>query len=341
MKALTASEAASFANARLIGNGDALIQGVAEIEEAGMRDLAYAVSAKYVEKLKNSAAEVVLVPPGDWEFEGKTLLVAEKPYFALARILEAMDDRVLSQRGISPEAHIHPDASVASDAVVYPGVFVDAGAVIGSGVILHANVTVLSGSGIGEQSVLYPGAVVREGCQVGKRCVLQPNCVIGSDGFGFVEVAGSHFKIPQIGRVILEDDVEIGANTTVDRGTFRDTVIGMGSKLDNLVQIGHNVLTGKACLFAAQSGISGSTKLGDHVTFAGQSGSVGHIKIGSRTVVMARGVATKDLPGGQFISGFPGRDHSRDIREQAALKRVPELRKKLIRVMRFLGLETG
>jgi UDP-3-O-[3-hydroxymyristoyl] glucosamine N-acyltransferase len=163
--------------------------------------------------------------------------------------------------------------------------------------------------------------------------------VIGGEGFGFAPDRGVHHKIPQVGGVIIEDDVEIGANVCIDSGTIRPTRIGAGTKVDNLVQLAHNVETGNGCLFVAQSGVSGSTRLGNHVTFAGQSGAVGHVEVGDRSLIYARGVVTSNIPADSKISGFPGRDHKEDMKFQAALRKVPKLREAIREIVKYLKLD--
>ena len=187
--------------------------------------------------------------------------------------------------------------------------------------------------------VIYPNVTIRENCTLGDRVILQPGAVIGSDGYGYVLSEGVHHKIPQLGNVILGDDVEVGAGTTVDRGTLRATEIAEGTKLDNLVQIGHNARLGKGCLMASQSGVSGSTQVGDYVTFGGQSGSVGHIQIGDNSTVMARGVATQSLDPSSKISGFPGRNHKQYLKLLAGQNAIPRLRKDVLRILKALGLK--
>jgi UDP-3-O-[3-hydroxymyristoyl] glucosamine N-acyltransferase len=322
----------------LIGVCPHPLTGVTEIEDAGPKDLVFAVSARFVEKVRRSQCGLAVVPEGTVDLDCPHILV-KSPYLAMSQILGAMHDYVPSEKGRSPQACVHPEAVVHKDAILHAGAFVDKGATVGANTILYPHVFVGQNSQIGSDCILYSSVTVRENCKVGNRVILQPNCVIGSDGFGFTRIGNEHHKIPQIGGVILEDDVEIGSNTTVDRGTFRDTVIGAGTKIDNLVQIGHNVVMGRGCLLASQSGISGSTTLGNFVTFAGQSGSVGHIRIGDNTVLMARAVATHDLLGGGYFSGFPCKDHKEDLKEQASTRRMVSLRKLVLKMAALLKIK--
>ncbi len=182
---------------------------------------------------------------------------------------------------------------------------------------------------IGDHTVLYPNAVVREHCRIGARCTIHSCAVIGADGFGFTTEAGVHTKVPQVGGVVVEDDVEIGAHVGVDRATLGATVIGKGTKIDNLVHIGHNCRIGENCLIVAQTGISGSTKVGHNVTFGGQVGTVGHISIGANSVYAARSGIIGDMPEGVFCAGFPVQPHTEWLRVQAAMRRLPEMVKKV------------
>ncbi|MBW7875510.1 MAG: UDP-3-O-(3-hydroxymyristoyl)glucosamine N-acyltransferase [Candidatus Cloacimonetes bacterium] len=338
MRPIAAVELASLAGGVLVGTCPHPITGVSEIDDAGPADLVFAVNPRFVDKVKNSRCGLAVVPEGTSDLVCPHILVPN-PYQAMSIILGAFHEYIPSQTERSPQAFIHPEASVDPSVLVYPGVFVDKGTVVGANTILYPNVFVGQGSRIGSDCTVYSNVSIRENCKIGNRVVLQPNCVIGSDGFGFTRIGQEHLKIPQIGGVCIEDDVEIGSGTTVDRGTFRDTVIGAGSKIDNLVQIGHNVVMGRGCLLASQSGISGSTTLGDFVTFAGQSGSVGHIHIGSNTVLMARAVATHDLNGGGYFSGFPCRDHKEDLKDQAAARRMVSMRKLVLKMAALLKIK--
>jgi len=224
---------------------------------------------------------------------------------------------------VDPSVVLGGGVSVGPNAVIGPGCRIGDRTVVGPGCILGEDVTV------GSDCLLHPGVVVRERCTVGDRCILHPGVVLGSDGFGFATVDGVHHKVPQVGTVVLEDDVELGANVCVDRGALGETRIGRGTKVDNLVQIAHGVTVGKGCLLVAQVGISGSTVLGDHVVMAGQSGVAGHLKIGNRVVATAKAGVVRNVPDGTMVSGFPARPHREWLRDAAALRRIEALRQKV------------
>ncbi len=317
-----------------------VITGVAEILDAGSTDLIYAVDKRRVELVEKSQCGLAILPQGDWKVKVPNVCV-KNPYLAFAKVLELLNDYVPEQVGISSKAIIHPESEIGMDVEIHPGAVVCRGAKVGDRTIISSNSVIGEGVEIGDDCLVYQNVVVRERCQIGNRVVLQPGCVIGSDGYGFVHEDGVHHKIPQIGIVVISDDVELGANVTVDRGTFRPTIIGKGTKVDNLVQIGHNVIMGQGCLMASQSGISGTTKIEDYVTFGGQSGSVGHITIGKGSVIFARGVPTQSIKPGSKISGFPGRDHREDLRTIATMRRLPSLLKEIRRILRDLNLIPG
>jgi UDP-3-O-[3-hydroxymyristoyl] glucosamine N-acyltransferase len=237
--------------------------------------------------------------------------------------------------GVHPSAVVAPGAELEPSASVGPGAFVGRGARIGARSILQAAVRVLDEARIGEDCLLYSGVVVRERCIVGDRVILQPNCVVGSDGFGFAfDAEGDgdgpvHRKVPQAGIVRIEDDVEVGACTCIDRATLGETVIGRGTKIDNLVQIAHNVTIGPLSLIVAQVGIAGSTEIGTGVVLAGQVGVVGHLKIGDGARAGAQAGVTRDIPAGETYTGYPARPHADWLRSNAALQRLPELVKQV------------
>ena len=314
------------------------ISNISEIASAQPGDLVFAVSADKVRQVESCNASFAILPKGRWNVDIPHVMVTN-PYRAFAKVLELMNAYIPSLKGVHKATTLHPQAMVEPCVTLYPGVFVDAGVKIGKRTILYANVSVGMNVEIGDDCIIHANCTIREGTKIGSRVVIQPNAVLGSDGYGYTKEDGVHHKIPQLGNVIVEDDVEIGAGSTIDRGTFRETVIGRGSKIDNLVQVGHNVKMGVGCLMAAQSGVSGSTIMGDYVTFGGQSGSVGHISIGSHATIMARGAPTKDVREGSLISGFPGRDHRKHIKVMAAQERMVGLRREIIDAIKKLKSE--
>ena len=210
-----------------------------------------------------------------------------------------------------------------------PFAVVDDNAEIESGVVIYPHVYIGQFAKIGAGSILYPSVTIREYCQSGKNCIIHPSAVVGSDGFGFTTKDGVHTKVPQVGNVIIEDDVEIGAHVGIDRAAMGSTIIGKGTKIDNLVHIGHNCKIGKNCLIVAQTGLSGSTIVGDNVTFGGQVGTSGHLTIGSNSVFAARTGISKSMPEGSFCAGFPIQSHTDWLKTQAAIRQLPELIKKI------------
>lgn len=316
-----------------------VISGVSEIIDAKSSDLVYAVDARRVNQVESSDCGFAIVPRGNWEVTCPHVRV-DNPYYVFALALELLDPFERERVGVSVSAVIHPEAFIGADVQVHPGAIVERGAVVGDRTVLMSNAVVGEQSRIGEDCLIYQNVVVRERCVLGDRVIIQPGCVIGSDGYGFVHEGGVHHKIPQIGSVVISDDVELGANVTVDRGTFRPTVIGKGSKIDNLVQIGHNVVMGEGCLMASQSGLSGTTTVEDYVTFGGQSGSVGHITVGKGSIIFARGVPTQSVPPGSKISGFPGREHKEDLKTIASVRKIPKLSKQIRRILKVLNLDS-
>lgn len=315
------------------------VTGVSEISSASSEDLVYAVDERRVKQIMSSGCAFAILPLGDWEVSCPHVRV-KNPYLAFAHVLELLDTFEHERVGISTHATIHPEAIVSNEAQIHAGAVISRGAIVGPRTIISSNSVVGEKVEIGCDCLIYQNVVIRERCIIGDRVIIQPGCVVGSDGYGFVYESGKHHKIPQIGIAIIEDDVELGANVTVDRGTFRPTVIGKGTKIDNQVQIGHNVILGEGCLMAAQSGLSGTTIVEDFVTFGGQSGSVGHITIGKGSIIYARGVPTQSIAEGSRISGFPGRDHREELRTLASIRRIPDISRQIGKILKMLKLSS-
>lgn len=298
------------------------IAGVANPEDATGQDLVFLVEDKYLASIEACAAGAVVARA---PVAGKATVVVKAPREAMARTL-ALFAAPQPLAGCSERASIDPSAMLGAEVSVGPNVTVGPRVRVGRGTVLHPGVVLGADARVGEGCVLYPNVVVREGCLVGDRVIVQPGAVIGSDGFGFVTLPDrTHLKMPQIGIVEVQDDVEIGANVTIDRATIGVTVIGQGTKIDNLVHVGHNVRIGENALLVSQVGISGSVTVGDRVTIAGQAGVAGHLTIGSDTVVAAKAGVTKSLPSRVMVSGFPARPHREELRRQAQVERVGEL----------------
>lgn len=320
-------EIAELIGGELFGDSEILISGLSNIPMARAGDLTFAVPP-HIDEAKTCAASAVLIPPDTQDFP-KPAIKIQDPRAAFAKLLELFTPKLDIPVGISPKSHIGKDVKISDNVTIMPFAVIDDGAEIQSGAIIYPHVYIGQHAIIGEDTVIYSSATIREFCKVGKRCVIHSSAVIGSDGFGFTTANGVHTKVPQVGNVVIEDDVEIGAHVGIDRAAMGSTIIGHGTKIDNLVHIAHNCKIGANCLIVAQTGISGSTTVGDNVTFGGQVGTVGHITIGGNSVYAARSGISKNMPEGFFGCGFPIQSHSDWLKHQAALKRVPELIEKI------------
>lgn len=320
-------EIAEFLGGTISGDGERVIRDVKGIDEAGPGDITFLSNPKYRKKLETTAAGAILVSP-DVKSD-KTLVLVQDPYIALAKVLGVFNQPEEHPQGISGGAYIEPGANVAKGAVVYPGVYVGRGAEIGERAILYPGVKIGPEASVGEDSILYYNVSVYRRCRIGKRVIIHAGAVIGSDGFGFANPGRDNFKIPQSGIVQIDDDVEIGANTTIDRGTLGKTRIGKGVKIDNLVQVAHNVVIGEKSIIVAQVGISGSTSLGRSVIIGGQAGLVGHINIGDGVMIGAQSGIADDVLPGEIVSGSPHMPHRHWLRTQAIVGRLPDMFKKI------------
>ena len=321
----TLSELAAELGGRVIGDGSTVIRGVAGIREAMPGDLTFIANSRYDSHLAETRASAVICSPERRQAH-VPLLVVDNPYLAFQRAVGIFrPDQHRPAPGVHPTAVVAAEAVLGRDVSVGPCCVVESGARLGDRVVLMGGCYVGFGATIGEDTHLYPRVVVREECVVGARCIVQPGAIIGSDGFGFAFDAGRYHKVPQVGNVVIGDDVEIGANTTIDRATTHSTRIGDGTKIDNLVQIGHNVVVGRHCIIVAQVGVSGSTELEDHVTLGGQAGLVGHIRIGKGAMVGAQSGVTKSVPAETVVTGYPATQHTIWKRLQALIHRLPDL----------------
>jgi len=312
---------------RLEGDGEIEIHRVAGIEAAGPGDLTFFTNPKYARALRTTGASAVILSEKA-EAAPCAMLRVSHPYLAFARAVELFADRNRPPAGIHRLADVAPTAIIAPDAVIGPFVVVGDHARVGARTLVYPHVTIGPGAQIGEDCVIHARVSIRERAQIGNRVVLQDGAVIGSDGFGFAtKPDGSHHKIPQIGAVVIEDDVEIGANAAIDRPAVGETRIGAGSKIDNLVQVAHGVTIGRSVLLAAQVGIAGSTTIEDSVTLAGQVGVSGHITIGKGTIATAQTGIPNSVEPGSFISGYPAIANRDWLKSSAVFRKLPELRK--------------
>lgn len=323
----TVNEIARLVGGTVGGDGSRVIHRLAALDEAGAEDLAFAVPP-HIDEARAAKAGALLLPTGTEGFTGTVIFVTD-PKAAFAKLLMSFTPPIRHPAGVSDRAYIGRGVELGEGVTVLPFACIDDYAVLGAGVTVYPHAYVGQYSEIGDRTVLYPGVTVREHCRVGARCTVHSAAVIGADGFGFTTEGGVHTKVPQVGGVIVEDDVEIGAHVGIDRATLGVTVIGKGTKIDNLVHIGHNCKIGANCLIVAQTGISGSTKVGHNVTFGGQVGTVGHIQIGANSVYAARSGIIGDMPEGVFCAGFPVQPHAEWLRVQAAIRRLPEMMKKI------------
>jgi UDP-3-O-[3-hydroxymyristoyl] glucosamine N-acyltransferase len=329
-------EIAEYLGGTVVGDGDVQIHDIRGIDEAGKGDLTFIANPKYRKKLESTGASAVIVGP-DTEASDKNLLVVDDPYASMARALALFYPEEKPLSGISEEAWVESDATIAEGAVVYPGVYIGRNVRIGRGTVLYPGVVIGNNSVIGEDSVLHPNVALYRKSRIGNRVILHAGVIVGSDGFGFANPGRENLKVSQVGFVQIDDDVEVGANCTIDRGTLGKTWIQRGVKIDNLVQIGHNVVIGENSIIVAQVGISGSTKLGKSVILGGQAGLVGHISIGDNVMVAAKSGVHKDIPPNQIISGAPNMPHNEWLRIQASIPKLPEMRKTVSSLLKKIG----
>ena len=324
---LKLSELAEILECRLEGDGALDVRRVAGIEAAGPGDVTFFANAKYAAALRRTRASAVIL--GDSaEAAPCAMLRTKNPYLAFARAVGLFADETKPPAGIHAHAFVAEETTIAPDASIGPFAVVSAGARIGARTIVHPHVTIGRAATIGDDCVIHARVSIRERVVVGNRVVLQDGAVVGSDGYGFARAAdGSHLKIPQVGGVVIEDDVEIGANTTIDRPAVGETRIQAGTKIDNLVQIAHGVTVGRNVLLAAQVGIAGSTTIEDSVTLAGQVGVAGHLTVGRGSIATAQTGIPNSLDPGSFVSGYPAISNRDWLKASAIFRKLPELRK--------------
>ncbi|HEV8217122.1 MAG TPA: UDP-3-O-(3-hydroxymyristoyl)glucosamine N-acyltransferase [Gemmatimonadaceae bacterium] len=333
--ALTAASIAEAVGGKLIGDPSVEVGAVAPLDRASPRDLSFLGTAKYSALMATTRAGVVLVSPELAEAAGDVAarVVVAKPQEALLSLLPRFYRAPAVQRGINETAVIGrgvsfgKNVSIGAYAVVGDGAVIGDGSVIGPHCVLGPSVVVGADCHLVAQVTLYTGAVI------GDRVIIHAGARVASDGFGYVQRGGAHAKIPHVGRCVIEDDVEIGANTTIDRGSIDDTVVGAGTKIDNLVQVAHNVRIGKLCLIMAQVGIAGSARIEDGAMLLGQVGVSGHHTIGKGAILAAQAGVFGDIPAGETWSGYPARPHKQALRAQAALFRLPDLIRKIEKLL--------
>lgn len=346
---LRLADLAQRIGARLVGDPDRTVRGVANLREAGPDELSFLTSPRFRRQAEASRAgaliagewaEEIVASPGDGV--GWALLVTDDPELALNRALELLYPRSEPEAGAHPTAIVDATAQVADDVYVGPYAVVGAGSTLGPGVVVEAHAVVGRGCVLGAGSVLHAHVVLYDGTVLGERVVVHAGTVLGADGFGYVSRSDGHHKVPQVGRVVIEDDVEIGALSAVDRAKVGATRVGAGSKIDNLVQVGHNVEIGARSILCGQSGIAGSSRLGEWVVLAGQAGVGGHIELGDRVQVGAASAAVRPVAEGTVVSAtIPAMEIGRWRRQAALLGRLDEIYRRLRRLEERLPAEAG
>lgn len=335
----TLKELAEYLGGAVRGEETCRVNGLAPLEAAGPDKVTFLANPKYASKVADTGAGAVLMAPGG-ESYGRNIIEVSNPYLAFAKLLTLFYVQPHPPRGVMPEACIGIGVSLGEDISIYPGAIVGDNVTLGDRCVIHPGAVIYAGVTIGDDTTVHANAVVRERCRVGSRCVIQPGAVIGSDGFGYAPDGSSYYPIPQIGIVVLEDDVEIGANTCIDRAALEVTLIRRGTKLDNLVQIAHNCQIGEDCMIVSQVGISGSTKIGNHVTLAGQVGVAGHLAIGDNVIVGAQSGVPGSLPANAGYSGTPVLPHKEWLKSMAVVANLPALKKTVSALeKRIAGLE--
>ncbi len=321
----TLAEIAELVEGEVVGDENIVVTGICGIKEAREGDLTFIANPKYLSLVEKTKASAIITST-NIKNTSKPLIKTQNPSLAFAKMVSLLaPNEVIHPEGISENAIIGKNVSIGKNVAIQPYAIVEDGTSIGDGSVVYAGVYIGHHTDVGKNVLIYPNVAIRERIKIGDRVIIHSGTVIGSDGFGFATVKGVHRKIPQIGTVIIEEDVEIGSNVTIDRARFGETRIGKGTKIDNLVQIAHNVHIGENCIIVAQTGISGSTNIGDRVVCAGQSGIVGHIEIGNDAVVAAQAGVTKSVPKNTCVSGYPAKPHSVAKRVNAYMQKLPEM----------------
>jgi UDP-3-O-[3-hydroxymyristoyl] glucosamine N-acyltransferase len=338
MPELSIREVAQVTGGQPFGDASRVVRGVAPLDEAGPEHLSFVANPKYFAYIGATRAGALLVPEGaDVALPaGASGVRVADAHVALSRVLPLLHPQAQPPAGVHPTAVLGAGVQVGEGASVGPYAVVEEGARLGAGCRVGAHVYVGAGCQVGAGAVLHPHATLYHATVVGDRAVVHSGARLGADGFGFVFEGGEHRKVPQVGRCVIEDDVEIGANTTVDRGSIGDTVVGRGSKLDNLVHVGHNCRLGRGVIVVAQVGISGSTRVGDFAVIGGQAGIGGHLTIGAQARIGAQAGVTADVEAKATVSGYPARPHREAMRAQAAVFKLPALLKRIAEIERAI-----
>ncbi len=326
---MTVKEIADFLGGRVFGDEKLTIKGVCGIKEAKQGDITFLTNPRYNHLVSQTQASAVITSL-QVKFGSKTLIQVENSSDAFSKIVNKFHPKKLVYlKGVHPAAVVNKNVKLGKDVGIGAYTVIEENVVIGDNTVIYPGCYIGRDTRIGNDTLIHANVSIREAIIMGSRVVIQSGSVIGSDGFGFITREGRHERIPQIGAVIIEDDVEIGANVTVDRARFDKTIIGRGTKIDNLVQIAHNVVIGENCFIVAQVGIAGSVTIGNNVTVAGQAGFAGHISVGDQVTVAGRAGVTKSVPANTFVSGYPAKPHSIARRINACIQNLPRLYKKV------------
>ncbi|MBD3290557.1 UDP-3-O-(3-hydroxymyristoyl)glucosamine N-acyltransferase [candidate division KSB1 bacterium] len=333
---LKITEVAHLVSGDLEGDSSLTITGIAKIDEASDGQISFISNPKYEKYIKTTNASAVLVSK-DFPKTDKTIIRTENPYISFLKILTTFHPQQETlEPGIHESAVVDSSSSVGKDTAVGPNAAIGKRCKVGKNCRIHPGVVISDDVSIGDNVVLYPNATIRERVIIGNNVIIHNGTVLGSDGFGFAREGAMYHKIPQVGTVVIEDDVEIGSNCTIDRATMGETRIKRGAKLDNLIQVAHNVVIGENTVIAAQTGVSGSTKVGSNVVIGGQVGFVGHITIGDNTQIGAQSGVSKDLPSDAVFFGYPARPIMQAKREEAAIRKLPDLLKRISKLEKQL-----
>jgi UDP-3-O-[3-hydroxymyristoyl] glucosamine N-acyltransferase len=321
----TLEEIADFVNGEVVGNKKVVITGVAGIQDAHEGDITFLANPKYLPYIDKTAASAIITSR-DIKDSSKPIIRTDNPSLAFTKVVSFIRPQDIKQpKGIHPTAILGKNVSLGKDVALGAHVVIEDNVSIGDKTVIYAGSFIGQDTKVGTDTLIHANVSLREGVTIGNNVVIDSGTVIGSNGFGFVTVEGVHHRIPQVGTVIIEDNVDIGANVTIDRARFDKTVIGCGTKIDNLVHIAHNVIVGKNCLIVAQVGISGSTRVGNNVVLAGQAGIVGHITIGDNSVVMAQSGVSKSIPPDTYVWGYPAKPANIAKRVNASVQNLPRL----------------
>jgi UDP-3-O-[3-hydroxymyristoyl] glucosamine N-acyltransferase len=335
---VTVRQLAQLVHGQVLGDGELLIQAARPLGEAGPGDITFIENEKNASHLHACQASAAVVPLS-FPVDGRVLIQVADPLAAFVIIVRHLHGQAEAAAcGIGPQAYIHPTAQIGAGPSIFPFATVGEGSIVGARCRIHSGAVVGRHCRLGDDVTLYPNVVLYDGTILGNRVLVHANAVLGADGFGYRFHEGRHVKVPQLGYVEIGDDVEVGACTTIDRGTFQATRIGTGTKIDNLVQVGHNCQIGQHNLFVSQMGIAGSSRTGDFVVIAGQVGITDHIHIGTGATIGAKAGVTKDVPAGQRMLGAPATPERDQKRILMSLEKLPEMRKEIRRIKQHLGM---